>query len=263
LGSSRRSVSPGRILQCEGCGFGYRALRSSSEALAALYRRMDVSVYQAEAASRDRTARRHLRILQRHARRGRLLDIGCASGLFLQRALAAGWEVTGVEPSETLAAEARAALKGRGAVWCATLEEAALAPGFDAVTLWDVLEHVPHPLEFLSHCRRLLAPEGRLFLNTPDLGSLQARLFGRRWPLLLPEHLNYFTRQTLELCARHAGLELVRFGRRPVWFSIEYVACRLAQHGVPGGRLLRSAPFLRRLPIPVSMGETYGVWRRA
>lgn len=263
IGSSRQRGSPGRILRCQLCGFGFRQMRSSREGLSDLYRRMDTTVYESENAGRERTARRHLAIVERHAQRGRLLDVGCASGALLLSAATAGWEVTGVEPSEVLCAEARKKLAGRGEVHCATLENAPLKGHFDAVTLWDVLEHVPEPCGFLEGCGALLRPGGLLFLNVPDLGSVQARVLRARWPLLLPEHLNYFTRSNLQKCAQRAGLTLVRFGRRRVSFSIHYVAIRIAQHDIPGSALLckLAAGPLGKLLIPVSMGETFGIWR--
>ena len=265
IGSSRQLVSAGRILQCRGCGFGFRQMRSNADELAELYRRMDTKVYESEVEGRERTARKHLAIVERYTRRGRLLDVGCASGLLLLNALKRGWEATGVEPSEVLCAEAREKLIGRAEVHCATLEQARLEGQFDAVTLWDVLEHVPDPRGFLAECRARLHPEGRLFLNVPDLGSFQARFLGARWPLLLPEHLNYFTRSSLRLCAERAGLTLVRFGRRRVSFSLRYIAYRVAQHNVPGSGALRklASGTLGKILIPLSMGETFGIWRPA
>ena len=264
IGSSRRRASPGRILRCEVCGFGFRQLRSSQQELSDLYSRMDTTAYESEKDGRGRTARRHLEIVERNARRGRLLDVGCASGLLLVAAAERGWQVTGVEPSEALCAEAQKRLDGRGEIHCATLEDARLGGQFDVVTLWDVLEHVPDPCGFLGACRMLLRPTGRLFLNVPDLESLEARVLGARWPLLLPEHLNYFTRRSLQRCAQRAGLTLVRFGRRRVSFSVRYVAHRLAQHSVPTSTLLcrLASGSLGKILIPVSMGETYGIWAK-
>jgi SAM-dependent methyltransferase len=263
MGSSRQAISPGTILRCSACQFGFKQQRSSPHELADLYRRMDTTVYESELAGRERTARRHLAIVERHAQHGNLLDVGCASGLFLDQAQHAGWSVTGIEPSETLSAEARERLAGRGEIHCGTLETFPSYPIFDALTLWDVLEHVPDPLAFLSACRALLRPGGHLFLNVPDLDSRQARLLGRRWPLLLPEHLNYFNRKSLRLCGERAGLTFEAFGRRRAWFSTRYVALRVAQHNIPGSGLLRSLSQgpLGRILVPVSLGETYAVWR--
>jgi len=263
IGSSRDRVSPGRILRCRTCRFAFRQLRSSPEQLHELYRQMDPKVYDSELEGRNRTARKHLQIVQRFLRSGRMLDVGCASGLFLSHALSAGWDVTGIEPNEKLCEQARSSIDGRGNVQCATLETAQLDQSFDVITLWDVLEHVPDPRGFLQLCCGLLRPGGFAFLNVPDLDSPEARLLGRRWPLLLPEHLNYFNRQSLQICANRAELTPVEFGRRRAWFSGKYVAYRVAQHQIPASRLLQKAAetSLGRVLIPIALGETFGVLR--
>jgi uncharacterized membrane protein len=109
----------------------------------------------------------------------------------------------------------------------------------------------------------LLQPHGYLFLNVPDLGSREARTLGHRWPLLLPEHLNYFNKKSLTLCAERVGFTAVQFGRRRAWFSIRYVAYRIAQHSIPGSALLRKTAqsSLGKLLIPVSLGEIFAVLR--
>jgi SAM-dependent methyltransferase len=226
---------------------------------------MDPMVYESELRGRNRTARKHLEIVERHVRPGRILDVGCASGLFLRHALQSGWDVTGIEPSESLCAKARTNLGGQGEIQWATLEDACLMGGFDAITLWDVLEHVPDPRSFLCVCRGLLRHGGYLFLNVPDLGSLEARILGRRWPLLLPEHLNYFNRNSLWLCGERAGLIRVLSGRRCAFFSAKYIAYRAAQHQIPGSKVLQkvAASFLGRALVPVSLGELFAVWRTA
>jgi len=263
IGSSRKSISPGSILRCHTCRFGFRPMRSSPEQLGELYRQMDPEVYELELEGRDRTAQRHLRIVHQYVRAGRLLDVGCASGLFLAHASRAGWEVTGIEPNEKLCEEAGKNLDGKGKVQCATMETARLEGRFDAITLWDVLEHVPDPVRFLLDCCRVLQLNGYLFLNVPDLDSREARILGKRWPLLLPEHLNYFNRQSLQLCAEQATLTPVLFGRRRAWFSLKYLAFRLAQHGILGSRLLQGAAKgpLAQIVVPVSLGETFAVLR--
>ncbi|MDA1313824.1 MAG: class I SAM-dependent methyltransferase [Acidobacteria bacterium] len=260
FGSSRTEIAAGTILRCRECGFGYARHRPTDDQLGRLYREMDIAVYQAEAEGRRRTAERHLKIVSSYLSGGRLLDVGCASGAFLDRAESAGWDVVGVEPSPPLYEMARDLLAGRGEVLPVTLQEANLEPQkFDVITLWDVLEHVADPIAFLVQCRSLLNSGGFVFANVPDLDSVPARLLGRRWPLLLPEHLNYFNRPSLARCVQGAGLEVVRFGRRPTSFSLSYILYRVAQHDIPGvntlGRI-SDATGLGRLILPVPIGET-------
>ncbi len=266
LGSSRQDVSHGKILRCRACRLGFRAMRPSEQDLHTLYRELDPRVYEKESAGRIKTAKRHLQIVQRYVCSGRLLDVGCASGAFLRCAADTGWNVVGVEPAEELCAKAKHLVGERGDVLCTSLQQAGLpAASFDALTLWDVLEHVPDPLAFLKHGTSLLKPGGYLFANVPDLGSLQARWLGEHWPLLLAEHLNYFDRRSLKICGELAQLRWVAFGRRPASFSLEYVFYRLAQHRVPSASLAHtivSRSFLGRTCIPVFLGESYGVWTR-
>ena len=266
LGSSRVTVSHGTILRCRSCGFGFLESRLAEQELAELYRNLDHEIYEAESDGRARTAKQHFKIVGRFVTSGNLLDVGCASGGFLQVCLRNGFQVTGVESAQEFAAGAAAAVRGKGELFCATLQEAPLNDrSFDVVTLWDVLEHVAEPVDFLRKCELLLKPGGYLFANVPDITSIQATLLGRRWPLLLPEHFNYFTRNSLNLCVRKAGLTLVRFGRRPAFFSVGYILHRLAQHHIPGTNLARLAATKLRLDsviAPVPLGETYGVWKK-
>ena len=264
FGSSRTKLSFGRILRCTDCGFGFSESRPTEDQLRELYRQMDVGAYESETPGRVRTARRHRKILQRYATQpGRILDIGCASGRFLAECAAAGWTVVGLEPSESLCEEARQLLGGRARILQTTLQEADFPEsGFDAVTMWDVLEHVPSPREFLQKAVSLVRPGGLLLANVPNLDSLQARVMRGRWPLFLPEHLNYFNRESLAMCDRQSGAHLIRLGSRPVSFSIGYVLHRTGQH-VPQLRPLghlASRLGIADWVVPVWMGELYAVW---
>jgi hypothetical protein len=73
--------------------------------------------------------------------------------------------------------------------------------------------------------------------------------------------LNYFNRPSLRLCAKHAHLTAVRFGRRYAWFSLNYVACRVAQHKILGAKILAKSAsgIFGRVLLPVSLGELYSV----
>jgi SAM-dependent methyltransferase len=265
IGSSRQVFSPGVVLRCVRCSHGFREDVPTTSELAELYRRMDVGVYEGEHDSRVYTAKRHVAMLNQQAAKGKLLDVGCASGIFLREALRSGWNIAGVEPNEQLYAKAIEYL-GRDRIRNATLQEASLpCESFDAITLWDVLEHVVDPPEFLQTCAGLTKPGGIIIVKVPDLDSWQARIMGRRWPILLPEHLGYFTRASMLAAANLAGLEALAFTRGAVTFTAGYVLFRLSQHGVPGtrlGRRLLGNSSLGKLHLSLRLGEFYVTLRR-
>ena len=145
------------------------------------------------------------------SRRGRLLDVGCGSGLFLERMRDFGWQVAGVEPDAPAASAAKQRL-GDDTLVVDDLDDPALASeSFDAVTLSHVIEHVPDPVGTLGRCRELLAPTGTLVCVTPNTRSLGARSFGASWlhwdP---PRHLHLFDPTSLEQATQEAGLEVER-----------------------------------------------------
>lgn len=266
VGSSRSKLSPGRILKCHNCGLCFRSLRPTPAQLADLYRVADDQVYEAETANRVKTAERHRKRISRYIQPpGAILDIGSASGAFLRLMVDTGWEAYGVEPSSSQCEKARRVLGSEAVIQECVLENAVLPGNFDVITLWDVLEHVTEPVVFLKHCSDLLRPGGYLFLNTPRIDSAMARTLGERWPLLLAEHLNYFTVESLRIGAQKSNLALVATGQRPVSFSIGYILHRLSQHNFPLidaasrlAKLFRAEP----LAIPIWMGEVFAVMRK-
>ena len=136
---------------------------------------------------------------------GRLLDVGCGDGRFLERMATAGWLVEGVEVDRCAADTARS----RGfAVHNGTLQSAGYGDRvFDAVTMDHVIEHVTDPVAILGECHRVLRPGGRLVVITPNVDALGRRCFGRAWrDLDPPRHLFVASRQALALAALRAGL---------------------------------------------------------
>jgi SAM-dependent methyltransferase len=138
---------------------------------------------------------------------GRLLDVGCAYGFFLQEARRF-FDVCGIELAED-AAEAcrRAGLRVRsGMADAATMAQIGQV---DVITLFDVIEHLPAPDDTLTLCSRQLTPGGLLVITTGDFASLAARLMGRSWRLMTPpQHLWFFTGESLTRMGQAAGLPL-------------------------------------------------------
>jgi ubiquinone/menaquinone biosynthesis C-methylase UbiE len=147
----------------------------------------------------------------KYVKTGNLLDIGCAVGDFLNHMRGKyHWQVCGVEVSEYAAELAR---KRYGLdVFTGTLEEAHYPDNtFDAVTMWDVLEHLHDPSAALKEIWRVLKPGGMLVLRIPNGDSLDARVFGNCWAGLdTPRHLYLYTKATLNQLFEKNGLNLLK-----------------------------------------------------
>jgi 2-polyprenyl-3-methyl-5-hydroxy-6-metoxy-1,4-benzoquinol methylase len=144
---------------------------------------------------------------------GSLLDVGCGGGAFLDTMKQLGWRTCGVDPSPRAVDVAR--IKGHD-VRLASAEDLPFAGGrFDLVQLNHVLEHTHSPRRALENARRELRPGGRLVLAVPNIGGVQARLFGRYWSGLdVPRHLYQFDARSLRRCLAEVGFRVLSLRTR-------------------------------------------------
>lgn len=171
---------------------------------AAYFRGGDYEDYPRDEPVIKRNFERFARALAALGPHGRLLEVGCAYGYFLDVAQR-NWEVEGIDVSEAAINDARARHGPR--VICGDLLSTPLElAGYDWVVAWDVIEHVDRPRDYLRRMGQLLRPGGHLAITTGDFGSLAAKVVGRRWRLLTPpSHLTYFTRAGMRIaCSRPA-----------------------------------------------------------
>jgi 2-polyprenyl-3-methyl-5-hydroxy-6-metoxy-1,4-benzoquinol methylase len=143
----------------------------------------------------------------------RVLDIGCGTGVLLERFANSGWEPWGLEPNADAAATAASRLGlDESRILPSTVEKAQLpADSFDLVTMSHVLEHLDDPLQALERARQWLRPGASIRIWVPNMASLESRLFGRRWFCLdVPRHLQHFEPHTLTLLLRQAGFAVER-----------------------------------------------------
>lgn len=128
--------------------------------------------------------------------RGHLLEIGCGSGLLMQRMRKLGWMVEGVDLDPKAVQQAKT--KGLS-VFAGEIEARKYRDNsFDAIVMSHVIEHVPNPLVLIQECHRILRPEGRLIVVTPNAESWGHRLYGSDWRgLEPPRHLRIFTTASL------------------------------------------------------------------
>ncbi len=200
--------------ECGGCGVLYLHPRPTPAAMGRHYP-PDYQPYKPAVQSEPplfRVMRRYglwkrCRVITQYVPQGRLLDVGCATGDFLtEMRQQPGWQVYGIEPGYSAAR--RAHDESRLDVLCGVLTTAPFpAASFDAITFWDVLEHVYDPYTVLHEAARLLRPGGVLVVNHPNLNSLDRWLFGANWlGYELPRHLYLFPPAVLRATLAPLGL---------------------------------------------------------
>jgi 2-polyprenyl-3-methyl-5-hydroxy-6-metoxy-1,4-benzoquinol methylase len=140
---------------------------------------------------------------------GRLLELGCGSGTYLDAMARKGWRVEGIDVSPD--AVERARQRGHRAR-VGRLESIADPEGrFDLVVGWMVLEHLHDPVRALRRWADWTTPEGTLALSVPDAASCEFRFFGSRWyGLHLPNHLYHFTRESVTRLLEAGGWKVER-----------------------------------------------------
>jgi len=207
------------FVKCLECGLVYQNPRPTPEEMTQHYP-PEYDSYQADPKTVSpwlRSAYRYglekrFRFIQSYKKSGELLDVGCGTGEFLNhvKTYHPYWSCKGVEINPYAANVARSRYDLE--VFCGTLEQAAFSDQlFDAVTLWDVLEHVYSPSSTIKEIWRILKPGGILVFRVPNFGGWDSKLFKQYWAGLdAPRHLYVFSRTTISAYLQRAGFKILR-----------------------------------------------------
>jgi SAM-dependent methyltransferase len=198
--------------------------------------------------------KRILQALQRHVKSGKLVELGCAYGYFLDEA-ASAFEVTGIEISD----HAREVCHRKGLVVEreATSELLATRGPFDAAVMLDVLEHMQEPGEILDTLHAAMRPGGQLLLTTGDYGSMLARAMGKRWRLMTPpQHLWFFSPRTVTALLERHGFRVHGVDHPWKLVPLALVAYQATRY-VGGQELVRK--FVPRGSLPINLFDAMRV----
>ena len=206
------TYSPLSLFRCPRCQFAFQPKLASDKICraynAAYFEHYGVGHAYSDDAQRRHEARIRSDLIAQWATRGRLLEVGSAAGFFLKEASANGWRAEGIEPCESVAAEARQ----RGTrTFAGFLEDIVLEPrSYDVVCGWHVLEHIPDPLPALKKLRAALRPRGIAIFEVPNFGGARSRQQGPAWPYLDPgHHVNQFSPEAIRALFDAAAFEVV------------------------------------------------------
>lgn len=221
---------PERIVRCTVCGLSYALCETETVTkITTDYQEMADDDYVREEEGRRQQARMILAAIERHKKRGRLLDIGCGPGFILDEAQRRGWSVDGIDPSRWAREYCQkkfGILIYQGYVNNAPFDD----KSFDAIIMSDAIEHVSDPKGALKNVRRMMKNDGVLYLSTPDIDSFLSKLLRARWWGINKYHLFYFTRNTMQKMLESAGLKPIKYLSYPRIFSFHYWSGRLATY---------------------------------
>jgi SAM-dependent methyltransferase len=211
-GSNIESPVLQALVRCRTCGFIFLPRTPDlPERVAALYAGDyftggEFGDYAMQHDTFARNFRAYLKRMQdAGAAGGRLLEVGCAYGFFLEQAKAS-FEAVGIDVNAPAIEAARAL--GVRAEFADFLSYAPATP-VDVVCLWDTIEHLLDPAAYVARAHALLTDQGWFFLTTGDIGSLVARTRGSRWRMIHPpSHVNYFSRPTVTRLLNDAGFDV-------------------------------------------------------
>jgi SAM-dependent methyltransferase len=244
------------ILQCAQCGLGrtesggFDARTYYTEDYFSGGRRDGYADYLGSEPVLRREFMRTLEYIRGFRRDGRLLEIGCAYGFFLEEARRF-YEVGGIEIADGAVAFCRAR---RLSVIGGVAQEATLAQFgmVDVIVLLDVIEHLPDPRDTLTLCRRYLNPGGVIVITTGDFSSLYARLAGRKWRLMTPpQHLWFFTPESIRRLSHSLGLELEACDHP--WKIVPLALIRFQMRRLLGAAAPAPAAGANRIGLPVNL----------
>ena len=220
--------------------------------------------YRDYAGSRDMrvaTARPRLAAIETLTSGKRLLDVGCATGFFLEAAVEQGFDVQGVEFSPVAIALARPDIREHivcGDVNALLKHE---ETKFDVVTAFDIIEHMQSPGTFLEEIHDVLVPGGILALSSPDTDHFLRYLMRSKWPMLQPmQHTVLFSKRGISALLERCGYVNLKVAPTHKVLAADYLGNQLVATNPSLYRLYRGLrhlmpSFLRNSPFAVNIGE--------
>jgi len=246
--------------RCKGCGFVRQFPLPTDEELHEHYKQIHetgiCSLYLKNEEMRKRIFDHWWSLLESampKGQKGKLLDVGCSSGIQMEVAQAHGWDVYGVEPTQESAQRAKKRFGAR--IFEGFLHDAKYPDNhFDCAILFDVFEHLPNPGPIFDEVFRVLKPGGWIAITTADTGTMIGKGLGKNWFLYIPhEHLFYCNRENMTLFLKRRGFAVRRIRRAVKQMSLDYAIGALRFLG-PGLHTLLKAPLAL---LPKKLKESY------
>ena len=217
------------INECRQCTFRFTNPRPADAQLNTYYQSKEYISHTNKAYSlqhllykivRHYTLQRKLKLIRSLSKTGKILDLGCGTGDFLNLCSKNGWDIEGVEMDQKAREKSEKLLNVKIHERLFSVEK---ENSFQIITLWHVLEHLPDLNKTITHLMKLLTVRGRLVIALPNVDSYDAKKYGNFWAGYdVPRHLYHFNQPTFQRLMRKHNLKIERV--IPMRFDAFYVS---------------------------------------
>ncbi len=248
------------LYRCKNCGFVFSDPVPTAELLEKIYSSIKDPEYDLEEEGRADNFKRILKRIKKLKGKGEILDIGAATGIFMNLAKKVGFEVDGIEPSEW--AVKRGKEKYGLEIKHTTLEKYQTLKKYDIITMLDLIEHVENPKEVLKKVSSILKDDGLLVLVTPDIDSFLRKITGSRWWHFRPPHINFFNKKSLKLTLKNEGFEILSIKPYHWKFSLYYLISRFSTGRKICDKIKPFGKLMKKIKIKLFLFDSVEVYAR-
>lgn len=191
--------------------------------------------------------------------RGHILDAGCATGDFVDY-IGHTYYAVGYDVSVDAITIGRKKFSHAGRHLFEIKEFERLTAKYDAICMWDVIEHLSEPDKIAEWLRDKLKPHGYLFISTPNIGAPFAKILKGKWPFMTPpEHLSFFTRKAFSELADRLNMDIVEWKSRGKFVNVGFILYkfnRVSDAKIPSSMIrLFEGSILRKMHLYVPTGD--------
>lgn len=212
-----------KLLKCERCGF-VQVLKEEGIPDYQYDKKYFISNKYKDSRALEKEHLRRKRKLVKYCEAGSMiLDWGCATGEFVAY-ISGMFQAEGCDISEDAIDMAKEKYKETQSDFKKISEIMAADNKYEAICLWDVIEHISEPLEFLLHLKGKLKRGGYLFISTPNIGAGFAKVLKSKWPFMTPpEHLSFFSRKSINKLAELMDMEIIEWESKGKWANVGFI----------------------------------------
>jgi 2-polyprenyl-3-methyl-5-hydroxy-6-metoxy-1,4-benzoquinol methylase len=220
-----------QVLHCNQCGVEFLFPQLNDEDLHKLYSENYYAAWGVQGTKENESTKQmktatfllRLSLIRKYVQHGKILDVGCATGYFLEAAQNMAFKPFGVELSDYSSRISKNKF-GDETIFCGTLEQCTFPERmFNVIAMSDLIEHVRIPEKTLSRAAELLKDDGVIMIMTPDTKSVSNNIMGRKWTHYKLEHFFYFEHASMNFLANKCGLYIAHYERSKKALNIEYL----------------------------------------